>query len=842
MKYTQFFILEAGSSCNLAERHCGVCPANDCRRWEGLDTSRSLTAELMASLAIDAYNKHGFSGFVGFHYYNEPTLRMDLIKKMSLMVLQAVPGAKFMLWTNGKMLHKLPDEDIKIFTQIHITNYDNEEFGRVKSLVRDVQVRPPHMDDRISDGKSESTEGCYRPFVEIDIDYHGYVHLCCIAWRGKEVIGNVFDEPFEVILGRFQGLRKEIAKRPMGADSPEICKNCHERSLHIPEFIPEISVLSIAEVSGPSKVDQGRRRKFAREARLKVSEIKARRRNRAAVSVPEPSFIIKNNDACEIEEYAAKSGMKWMKTTVVPQRTDVIYGLVGTWYEEDIIEACVKNLFRQGVERVFILDDNSPDDTLARAIAAGAEVGECYKSATYSDGRVTVRMNRFIDEITKKSGIPRLWWLISDADEFICGPDGKTVKDIVATVPDDVDCIGSVFFDYFPEGYPANTRGVYPGEFQKRGMMRLSDFCDKKHYKHNLFLTRNGVASVLAHRGRHSLIIRNSAVSIKEADLCLLTHHFMFRNENHTRKQLAAICAPVGRDGTDRYAEERAVIGDVGANLKYRNLDKIYSGRWSEVEIPHAQRRAKKVGIAMETPGGAGFGNYTVLPFIKSGKSFGALGPAVVLVHYRIPQIRLDEHFRANKEQYVKNNVTVFVVSDSAVLSAPDYARILVYPRELKTFSLAKTANYGVRAAIEAGHQIVIKSDSDVALGDVGWLLSCGPKEARAPKYISVPAWESVGGDGRVMPDGEGTISMRYLGWLAVQGYNEILDGWGFDDNEICQKLSNIGWQVNHDGRVWHVDHPGGAKWNRAFNPDRGRENMLRGSERIPNPDWGMAD
>ena len=92
------------------------------------------------------------------------------------------------------------------------------------------------------------------------------------------------------------------------------------------------------------------------------------------------------------------------------------------------------------------------------------------------------------------------------------------------------------------------------------------------------------------------------------------------------------------------------------------------------------------------------------------------------------------------------------------------------------------------------------------------------------------------------MPDGEGTISMRYLGWLAVQGYNEILDGWGFDDNEICQKLSNIGWQVNHDGRVWHVDHPGGAKWNRAFNPDRGRENMLRGSERIPNPDWGMAD
>ena len=54
--------------------------------------------------------------------------------------------------------------------------------------------------------------------------------------------------------------------------------------------------------------------------------------------------------------------------SVLPVR---LFGLVGTWFEADIIEATVRNAFAQGCERVFIIDNESPDDTVERAVAAG---------------------------------------------------------------------------------------------------------------------------------------------------------------------------------------------------------------------------------------------------------------------------------------------------------------------------------------------------------------------------------------------------------------------------------------------------------------------------------------
>ena len=51
-----------------------------------------------------------------------------------------------------------------------------------------------------------------------------------------------------------------------------------------------------------------------------------------------------------------------------------LFAIVGTWMEADVIEATVKNAFTQGCERVFLVDNESPDDTVEKAIAAGAEL------------------------------------------------------------------------------------------------------------------------------------------------------------------------------------------------------------------------------------------------------------------------------------------------------------------------------------------------------------------------------------------------------------------------------------------------------------------------------------
>src|SRR3569623_1577160 len=60
------------------------------------------------------------------------------------------------------------------------------------------------------------------------------------------------------------------------------------------------------------------------------------------------------------------------------QPTFQMYGLVAAWYEADIIGDCVRHQFAQGCERVFLIDNGSPDDTIEQAQAAGAELAASY--------------------------------------------------------------------------------------------------------------------------------------------------------------------------------------------------------------------------------------------------------------------------------------------------------------------------------------------------------------------------------------------------------------------------------------------------------------------------------
>jgi hypothetical protein len=48
-----------------------------------------------------------------------------------------------------------------------------------------------------------------------------------------------------------------------------------------------------------------------------------------------------------------------------------LYAIVVTWMEADVIAATVANALAQGCDRVLLVDNDSPDDTVARAVAAG---------------------------------------------------------------------------------------------------------------------------------------------------------------------------------------------------------------------------------------------------------------------------------------------------------------------------------------------------------------------------------------------------------------------------------------------------------------------------------------
>jgi hypothetical protein len=95
--------------------------------------------------------------------------------------------------------------------------------------------------------------------------------------------------------------------------------------------------------------------------------------------------------------------------------------------EGDVIAATVANAFTQGCERVLLLDNDSPDDTVARALQAGAELAASFTTIRFDERRRVELANRVMAEISSSTGDEHVWWLLMDADEFCHGPRGMTI-------------------------------------------------------------------------------------------------------------------------------------------------------------------------------------------------------------------------------------------------------------------------------------------------------------------------------------------------------------------------------------------------------------------------------
>lgn len=184
LQYTQFLIFELGNKCNMDYLH-PQCPVNYRKPGETY-----LTDELIVSLADQAYNELGFTGLIGWHFYNEPMLQaarmLNLIDKIKVVA----PQSRFVLWTNGTIL--VEDSRFNNIELVYITNYDNqpkELFS--KYYHKDLRVNNASFDNRLKYDDAPSNNPCLRPFIECIIDAFGELHLCCQDWDNRIKIGNV---------------------------------------------------------------------------------------------------------------------------------------------------------------------------------------------------------------------------------------------------------------------------------------------------------------------------------------------------------------------------------------------------------------------------------------------------------------------------------------------------------------------------------------------------------------------------------------------------------------------------------------------------------------------------
>ena len=140
--------------------------------------------------------------------------------------------------------------------------------------------------------------------------------------------------------------------------------------------------------------------------------------------------------------------------------------VVKTWMDEDVIEATVRSAMAQGVDSVYIVDNGSTDDTLAIAEAAGATIGEVYRTTAF-DGRLAqTLMNAVAARESLRNGAPHVWWLYLDTDEFPEGPGGSTIREYLTSLDRRFRLVGASYVNHYPSGKPEYISGFHPIDLQ----------------------------------------------------------------------------------------------------------------------------------------------------------------------------------------------------------------------------------------------------------------------------------------------------------------------------------------------------------------------------------------
>ena len=201
----------------------------------------------------------------------------------------------------------------------------------------------------------------------------------------------------------------------------------------------------------------------------------------------------------------------------------------GPGLESDVVEATVKNAFAQGCERVFIINNNSPDDTVEKAQLAGAELAGSYSTEKYDEHLRLRLMNEAVARISAEDGSAHIWWQFLDADEFPHGPGGLTIREYLESLDEQFRIVGSRLINHYPEGEPHYISGFHPLEFQPL-CEELSGYrCSAFHLNHPLQRYDRGRPPIAASIGFHEGV--SAERPLFERSEAVYFHHFPFRPE-----------------------------------------------------------------------------------------------------------------------------------------------------------------------------------------------------------------------------------------------------------------------------------------------------------------------
>jgi hypothetical protein len=257
------------------------------------------------------------------------------------------------------------------------------------------------------------------------------------------------------------------------------------------------------------------------------------------------------------------------------RRTPRLFAVTAVWNEDDVIFANVRNLFDQGADCVFVIDDDSDDRTAEEAKEAGAIVVPSKNDGVYREAERSAKIRKLIREQTAAVG-GEVWWLVVDADEFPRGPGETTIREFVHTLPPWVDIVGSRVLDHWPSQKEAYSARSHPLTAFPLAQWYRWPWCGLGHWKHQLFRMRTP-EDLIPMPGQHTVQSADNR-RVREYPTSILMHHFAMRNRERTEAKLRRAWERGGRysQSSDTFTRWRIV-------QRITSLNHIYSGRFDLV-------------------------------------------------------------------------------------------------------------------------------------------------------------------------------------------------------------------------------------------------------------------
>ena len=254
-----------------------------------------------------------------------------------------------------------------------------------------------------------------------------------------------------------------------------------------------------------------------------------------------------------------------------------MFAVLGTWMEADVVEATVKNAFMQGCERVFLVDNDSQDDTVPIALSAGAELARSYSTPEFHETVRNRLMNETVAEQSAADGSSNIWWLWLDADEFPHGPRGLTIREYLAALDSAFRIVGARYFNHYPADEPAYVSGAHPLDFQPLAEELLERRCWLWHRKHPLQRFDRGGPAIEVGTGFHRA--ESGEHPLLEPSESIFVHHFPYRRRDVTLRRFESLL-PAATEAARADPERSPAMA-----VRRRSLDAVYARDWARVEM-----------------------------------------------------------------------------------------------------------------------------------------------------------------------------------------------------------------------------------------------------------------